>query len=392
MKSSRTCRNATVDRRAHRNETAFPVFNPRMNGPRQSFLPRRRTMRFVRAAGLLGAGMVGVALARAVAPEVTVTPASTNASITAKASPADAPASPATAKSASRKENASPPAPKTPSPKDAKAADAADSPSAMAKPAGPPVPDKTPYLSIARRNPFGLKDPPPPKPPPPEPEPEVTPSALKLTGISTLLGGKHALFVLQEKGKKPVYSGLVAEGDTDTMIAGLQVIAIDPKAGSVRVNYGGSELLLDFENNGIEPPKASLARKGKPGVSASAVRRTVTRPGGATRSAQFRSSGASPGYRTGSRSSGYRGSAGSRNFRTPASFGRSGGGSYSVPPRTTRSTSRSSSAAEPRRLSPAEQAIVLRVQQEEAQRAGIPLPPPPPVPGMNTGDSAVPPK
>jgi hypothetical protein len=324
--------------------------------------------------GVLGAWILGLALARAVAPEVA--PATNLLSATAKAAATNPVTKSETAghKNAETTQTNTTEAPKTAAQKPASFAAEKKSPKPSAAPL---VPDKERYLSIVRRNPFGLKDPPPPKPPPSEPEPEVKPSALKITGISTLLGGKHAMFVLQEKGKKPIYSGLVAEGDTDAMIAGLQVVAIDPKAKSVRVNYGGSELLLDFKNNGIEPPKAALAQKGKPGARPSVTRRTVTRPGTSSRPVASRTSSS----RFNSSHGGYR--AGSTSFRS------SGARTYASPP--SRST-RSSAANQPRRLSPAEQLVVLRAQQEEARRAGITLPPVPPVPGANNGNSgAIPP-
>lgn len=239
-----------------------------------------------------------------------------------------------------------------------------------------PKPPPNPYLSIVERNPFGLLDPPPPKPPEPEPEPEpeVKPSALKLTGISTLLGPKHAMFVLQEPGKQPVYSGLVAEGESDPYIAGLEVLRIDPASGSVRVRYGGNELLLDFKNNGIEPPKAkAVARTGRP----SAGNRTTgniprVRPPSAVSSA------------TGSSRNTSVIRAGNRTFQTPTTSSRAAtrtGGATTIPVRTTRTTVTPRPKQPP--LSPAEQAILMRAQQLEAERRGIPMPPALPIPEID---------
>lgn len=229
------------------------------------------------------------------------------------------------------------------------------------QPAGP----ANPYLAVVTRNPFGLKEPPVPKPPEPEPEPEpeVEPSALKLSAISTLLSAKHAMFVLEEKGQKAVYSGLVAEGDTDPYIANLEVLAIDPTAGSVRVRYGGNELLLDFKNNGLKPPKgaAVVARAGTTAgrvnttgrVVIPTVRTPTPRPGSTTWTA--------PGV--------------NRGGVVPRS------GSGSIPSRSLRSTT--SSRNDGPVLSPAEQVLVMRAQKAEAESRGIPMPPSPPVPGID---------
>jgi len=65
-----------------------------------------------------------------------------------------------------------------------------------------------PYEAIIIRNSFGLRDPPPPPPPPQEPPPTVNPTALKLTGITTLLG-KRAMFVfmMARPTRSPIWCG-----------------------------------------------------------------------------------------------------------------------------------------------------------------------------------------
>lgn len=233
-----------------------------------------------------------------------------------------------------------------------------------------PAEPSNPYTAVVTRNPFGLKDPPPPKPPEPEPEPEpeVEPSALKLSAISTLLSTKHAMFVLDEKGKERVFSGLVAEGDTDSYIAGLEVLTIDPLAGSVLVNYGGKELQLDFKNNGLDPPKAAAAtaarRTGSPAARVASTGRTVT----STRT----TAGTRPGSTT---------------WTSPTvNRGGTGGGAGSAalrvtPSRTLRSTPlQRSDVPVP---SPAEQVLIMRAQEEAGWQQGIAMPPSPPVPGLD---------
>ncbi|MCP5516349.1 MAG: hypothetical protein H7A45_03725 [Verrucomicrobiales bacterium] len=233
-----------------------------------------------------------------------------------------------------------------------------------------------PYLSIVQRNPFGLQDPPPPAPEtPPEPEPEVNESDLKLSGITTLLGGKHAMFVLQEKGKaEMVYSGLVREGDMDPVIVGLKVVAIDEKAGSVKVVYGGKELALDFKNNGLTLPKTATAAAGRPGQpnqrgqAAGGLPANVPHPPGTV----------APDVRR----------AGNTSFST-------GGARPTVPGRNNRAASGSSSPVMSSRgggmiqqqpvMTPVEQALVMRAQEMAGEQAGIPMPPSPPIPGLDSG-------
>lgn len=235
----------------------------------------------------------------------------------------------------------------------------------------------SPYLTIVQRNPFGLQDPPPPPPPEPEPEPEVKASDLKLSGITTLLGGKHAMFVLQESGKSEmVYSGLVKEGDTDPVITGLKVVSIDEKAGAVRVVYGGDELLLDFKNNGLDLPKASVAAAARPGQPNPAVQ--AGRPGGLPANVPPPPGTVPPNVRR----------VGNTSFST-------GGANTAVPSRSNRTAGRSGgSVLSPRGggvmqqqpvMTPAEQVIVMRTQEMAGEQAGIPMPPSLPIPGLDPG-------
>ncbi len=136
------------------------------------------------------------------------------------------------------------------------------------------APPANPYEAIVTRNAFGLKDPPPPPPPPAQPpEPPVNTGALKLTGITTLLG-KRAMFVFND-GRTNIVSDLVREGERDRFITNLEVLEIDAQARTVKVLFGGEELRLDFVNHGLRPPtnapqpavtRVAVARPGQPGA------------------------------------------------------------------------------------------------------------------------------
>lgn len=245
----------------------------------------------------------------------------------------------------------------------------------------------SPYQSIVLRNAFGLKTPPPPAPPPEQPAQQLSPSALKLSGIITLLGGRHATFVLQEPGKPQINSDLVAEGDTDWLITNLHVLQIDERAGAVRVAYAGKEMTLDFVNNGLKPPAAPAAAPGavpgRPGQpqprattpAATAARATWTRPGAV---------GIAPSIAP----------VGSPTLTTP-----NPSGLQSLPVRPTRLSSGAVSGinagtqfggggetVQPPQpaLAPEQQMLLMRAQEEISRRQGVPFPPSPPLPGLNS--------
>ena len=113
-----------------------------------------------------------------------------------------------------------------------------------------------PYQGIVDRNVFGLKPPPPPedpeanKPPPPK---------IFLTGITTILGNKRALLKMTppakpgEPAKEQCFT--LGEGQRD---GELEVLEIDEKAGTVKVNEYGTVATLDFESNGVKAATAPM--------------------------------------------------------------------------------------------------------------------------------------
>src|SRR5436190_4479094 len=125
---------------------------------------------------------------------------------------------------------------------------------------------QNPYQPIVDRNIFGLKDPPPP-PNPDDLKPKVQGPKITLTGIITF-GSKRALMKAIMPGKpgeggKPAapaeQSFMLAEGQAEDQI---EVIAIDEKAGTVKVNNFGTEQTLNFTDNGLKPPVAAAVAGG----------------------------------------------------------------------------------------------------------------------------------
>jgi|GEM_PF-1336146 len=106
------------------------------------------------------------------------------------------------------------------------------------------------YRTIVDRNPFGLK--PPPPPPPPQAVAPPPKNDIKLTGI-TSFGVRKAYFMATEsRSNKVDYYSLAVDEKRD----GLEVLAIDEVAKSVKIRNGGIETLLTFATHGVTAPNA----------------------------------------------------------------------------------------------------------------------------------------
>jgi hypothetical protein len=110
-----------------------------------------------------------------------------------------------------------------------------------------------PYQAIPRRNIFGLR-----------PEPTAVPSAppiaapeIILTGLTTITGSKLALLKLEFPAKpsqrQREESCILREGDKDGPV---QVLQIDIKKETVKVDNSGKVSWLTFQKNG---PKSKLS-------------------------------------------------------------------------------------------------------------------------------------
>ncbi len=123
---------------------------------------------------------------------------------------------------------------------------------ALCRAASAAAPDSAanPYQGIVDRNVFGLK----PPPPPPDPESnKPPPPKIFLTGITTILGNKRALL----KTTPPAKPGEPAKEQSFTLGEGqregdIEVLEIDEKAGTVKVNDYGTITTLDFDKDGVK--------------------------------------------------------------------------------------------------------------------------------------------
>ena len=137
------------------------------------------------------------------------------------------------------------------------------------------MPDGNPYKTIVDRNPFGLIPPPPPAPP----VTNTPPSNIQLTGITMMLGKKMAMMMAQEPGpNKTPQSYMLTEGERDGQI---EVLEIDDKAGSEKVNNAGVVQTLTFDKDGAKPSGGGSlpAPGGMPGRSIPAPGAMPGRPG-----------------------------------------------------------------------------------------------------------------
>lgn len=127
---------------------------------------------------------------------------------------------------------------------------------------------ENPYQGIVVRNVFGLKDP----PPPPRPEDnKPPPPRIMLQGITTILGNKRVLMKVAtppKPGVKPEEQSLIlAAGQRD---GDIEVLEIDEKAGTVKVNNFGTITNLNFQDHGVKlasaPPPGAAPAGVRPGV------------------------------------------------------------------------------------------------------------------------------
>jgi len=114
------------------------------------------------------------------------------------------------------------------------------------------------YEMIVERNPFGLK----PPPPPPDPSeinkpPPTPPATVELTGITSILSSKRALFEIIPGPGKPMIKPILAEGER---IESVEVVSINVDKNEVTVKNGGLITNLTFKvaKSGPTPPAGAV--------------------------------------------------------------------------------------------------------------------------------------
>ena len=110
-----------------------------------------------------------------------------------------------------------------------------------------------PYSSIINRNMFDLHAPEPVAPP----VSNAPPSNIKLTGITTIMGSRRAFLMVTEPGQ-PEKSCILSEQQRD---GGVEVLAINEKEGSVKVDNGGTIVTLTFDKDGNKLPSMPAPMK-----------------------------------------------------------------------------------------------------------------------------------
>jgi hypothetical protein len=246
----------------------------------------------------------------------------------------------------------------------------------------------SPYQSVVERNVFGLK------PPPPPPDPEANkppPPKMFLQGITTFGGIKRALLKTQMPTKpgeppKGEQSFVLAEGQRE---GDIEVLEIDAKGGTVKVNDFGTIATLDFEHNGIKtvtaPPVAGAAPHpvgGFPapganpftpagGAQPPPITRPMRLPRPAGAAASFESGSATPAYASGTPSLGLGGT-------TVPLYG-------STPVQT--QVAPQAAAPPTSQLSLEETYLMIEAERERLKQLGLdkkypPMPPTPLTPGL----------
>jgi hypothetical protein len=252
----------------------------------------------------------------------------------------------------------------------------------------------SPYQSVVERNVFGLK------PPPPPPDPEANkppPPKMFLQGITTFGGTKRALIKTQMPAKpgeppKGEKSFVMVEGQRD---GDIEVLEIDAKAGTVKVNDFGTITTLDFEHNGIKMATAASApgvvpRLGgvpvpganlvAPAGGARPIPRPMRLPMPSGSAASSESGGARPVYASGTPA--YEGGT------TSQALGGTSVPLYGTTPiQTQRQPEAAGSATS--QLSAEEQFLMVEANRERMKQLGLdrkfpPIPPTPLTPGNNS--------
>ncbi len=246
-----------------------------------------------------------------------------------------------------------------------------------------------PYQSIIDRNVFSLK----PPPPPPDPTEVNKPQVLKitLTGITTILGNKRVLMKTAPPAGKPgeapksEQSYILTEGQRD---GDIEVLEIDDKAWSVKVNNAGSVQTLTFEKDGAKlpstPAPAAPPANGAPQIPGLPGARLLPQPPGAAGAPTFQLPTRIPRLPTpGSQAS----DAGLGSAGSSPSYGAPG----FLPGNTSTSAFQSSSAGSSQAATPTtqysleEQAIMIEANRQRGGPGAALLPPTILTPKLNEG-------
>lgn len=269
-----------------------------------------------------------------------------------------------------------------------------------------PGTNEGPYSAIWLRNVFDLK----PVPPPATEDPKTNapPPNVELTGITTILGNKRALFLVTEQvpGKPPgkPESYILTEGERQGI---LEVLEINVKAGTVKIKNEGNISTITFTTNKTvlnAPPGAPQNGEGErergpgrpPGYGPRGGNSGgVPMPARTMRTPDYGQPGAQNNFN------------GNNNFspqggygQAPVAGGLSFGGSQaatttttpglSLPNAFTQSSSVPQNSALEDTAPPEVTAAILAAQQAAAAQNGRfspPIPPPLAVPGLNTPDA-----
>lgn len=246
------------------------------------------------------------------------------------------------------------------------------------------IPEK--YQTIVDRNSFGLNPPPPPSvaAAPPVPARDV-----KLTGFAEMSGGLRAFFAIQSKDPKvPTQYISLQVGQSENDVELVRIISATD--GEVKILNSGQEFTLTLKKDALKgnpssPPSAQAANVPAPQQAGASV--VWTPPSTPSQSASH--GFASPAHPTPAAATG-----GGRLPSAPSAgnfvLGGNNGNSQSVVFNSGHYAS-ASTPAPTADIDPAEQRVLMEVQNEIARQKDVPMPPMPPLPRALGGAPAPPP-
>ncbi len=120
-----------------------------------------------------------------------------------------------------------------------------------------------PFQVIVTRNPFGLTSPP-RQDKNPTPQPEKPPAVIRLTGVTSVLPQKKALFEIAEAPGKPFKNLIMVEGERD---GDIELLAIDIGKNQVTIKNGTgvTNITLEAVKSAPGAPVMASAPPGAPG-------------------------------------------------------------------------------------------------------------------------------
>lgn len=232
-----------------------------------------------------------------------------------------------------------------------------------------------PYESIVERNPFALKPPPPPAPPE-DPSTKTAPpptATVELTGITSVLSSKCALFEIVPGPGKPMIKPILKEGER---VESVEVVSINIEKNEVTIKNGSVVTNLTFkvakstDKPAGAPPAGGVPPAPIPGMTPGGV------PGGINAAGNAAAAGGQNAFGNNEQFNG----GGRGGVMVGGGASPTGDGFRSIPPRNVRGVGQ---PVQPQMTAEESVFDIERnriINQQVQQQTGIKFPPLPPTP------------